>query len=314
MQPGVPEHLLLVAGSGSYPELLLDGARRAGVRRISLLAVRGMASRHLAAQADEVCWCGVGEYGRFLDWAQNCGAKHVAMAGQITPAALFRTRFDAAARELLRSLPVKNAHTVFGRTAELLAARGLQTLPSSMFMDDHLPPPGLLSRRPPDSREAGDIALGHRIGMAVCNLDVGQTVVVKDGMVLAVEAFEGTNEAIRRGGRLGGPGAVVVKVAKVGHDMRFDIPVIGAKTIPMLKRARISALAFQAGRTVLLEREEVIAAADRLGIALVALDSGLPPAPVRLENSTQKSEVRGQRSFDVLRFSEEQVRSVSCPP
>ena len=282
MQLEVPEQLLIVAGSGTYPQVLLDGARKAGVRRIAMIAVRGMTSRSLAAQADDVCWCGVGEVGRFLDWAQQCGARHVAMVGQITPAALFRTRFDEVARDVLRSLPVKNAHTMFGRVAELLTARGLQVVPSSLFMDDHLPAPGVLSRRAPDSREAGDIEFGHRVAMTVCNLDVGQTVVLKDGMVLAIEAFEGTNEAIRRGGKLGGPGAVVVKVAKVGHDMRFDIPVIGARTIPMLKRARISALAFQARRTVLLEREEVIAAVDRLGIALVAIDSGLPPAPVRL--------------------------------
>ena len=282
MQPEVPEQLLIVAGSGTYPQILFDGARKAGVRKISVVAVRGMTDRRLAAQADTVCWVGVGEIGQFLDWAQQCGARHVAMVGQITPASLFRSRFDAVAREILHSLPIKNAHTMFGRVAELLTERGLQTIPSSLFMDDYLPAPGVLSRRAPDSREASDIELGHRVGMTVCNLDVGQTVVVKDGMVLAVEAFEGTNEAIRRGGKLGGPGAVVVKVAKDGHDMRFDIPVIGAQTIPMLKRARISALAFQARRTVLLEREEVVAAADRLGIALVSIDSGLPPAPVRL--------------------------------
>jgi hypothetical protein len=287
MQLGIPEQLLLIAGGGSYPQLLFDGARKAGVRKISLIAVRGMTSRRLAALADQSVWCGVGEIGRILDWAQQCGARHVAMVGRITPSALFRTRFDPFAREVLRSLPVKNAHTLFGRVTELLAERGLQAIPSSLFMDDHLPAPGVLSRRAPDSREASDIELGHRIGMAVSNLDVGQTVVVKDGMILAVEAFEGTNDAIRRGGKLGGPGAVVVKVAKNGHDMRFDIPVIGAQTIPMLKRARISALAFQARRTVLLEREEVVAAADRLGIALVAIDSGLPPAPVRLDASEQ---------------------------
>ncbi len=285
MQSGVPEQLLLVAGSGTYPQLLLEGARQAGVRRISLLAMRGMTERRLASLADDVCWCGIGELGHFLDWSQQSGAKYMAMVGQITPSALFRTRFDAAARELLQTLPVKNAHTIFGRIADLLVARGLQPLPASIFMDAHLPAPGILTRRAPDSRESTDIALGHRLGMAVCNLDIGQTVIVKDGMVLAVEAFEGTNEAIRRGGKLGSPGAVVVKVAKDGHDMRFDIPVIGARTIPMLKRARISALAFQAHRTVLLERAEVIAAADRLGMTIVALDSGLPPAPTRLPES-----------------------------
>ena len=282
MQIGVPEQLLLIAGSGTYPQLLLDGARKAGVKRISMIAVRGTTSRRLAAQADDACWCGIGELSRALDWAGQCGARHAALVGLITPFALFHTRFDAVARELLRSLPVKNTHTVYGRVAELLAERGLTTIPSSTFMDDHLPAPGLLTHRAPDSREQSDIELGLRTAMAVSNHDIGQTVVVKEGMILAVEAFEGTNEAIRRGGKLGGPGAVVVKVAKVGHDMRFDIPAIGAGTIPVLKRARITALAFQAGRTILLDRAEVLAAADRLGIAIVSVDSGLPPAPVRL--------------------------------
>ena len=283
MQNGVPEQLLIVAGAGSYPHLLLAGARRAGVRRILVAGVRGMAGRRLASQADEAAWFGVGELSRFLDWCgSRNGVRHAVLAGLVTPAALFRTRFDALAREVLRGMRVKNAHTLFGRIGALLADRGVQAIPASCFMEDHLPQAGVLTRRAPDDREAADIELGRRIGMAVCGLDVGQTVVVKDGMVLALEAFEGTNQAIRRGGRLGGRGAVVVKVAKDGHDMRFDIPVIGAQTIPVLRRARISALAFQARRTVLLERDEVIAAADRLGIAIVALDSGLPPAPVRV--------------------------------
>ena len=284
MQSGVPEHLLIVAGRGSYPQLLLDGARQAGVRRISMVAVRGMTSRRLADQADQVGWYGVGELAGFLGWSAACGARHAVLVGQVAPVALFRTRFDALAREMLRSMPVKNAHTMFGRIADLLTERGLRVIPASCFMDACLPAPGVLTRRAPDEREARDIALGHRVGMSVCNLDIGQTVVVKDGMILAVEAFEGTNRAILRGGRLGGRGAVVVKVAKDGHDMRFDLPVVGAQTLPILKRTRVSALAFQARRTVLLEREQVVAAADRLGIALVALDSGLPPAPVRVSD------------------------------
>lgn len=282
MQPGVPEQLLIVAGSGSYPQLLLSGARKAGVKRIILLALRGMASRRLAAQADTVAWFGVGDLERSMTWAVNSGARHAVFVGQITPVALFRTRFDALAREMLRKLPVKNAHTIFGSVLAELSRRGVESIPASCFMEDHIPEPGVLSSRLPDAREASDIEVGHRIAMAICNQDVGQTVVVKNGMVLAVEAFEGTSQTIRRGGRVGGRGAVVVKVAKDGHDMRFDIPVIGAKTIAVLKRARISALAFQACRTVLLDRDEVVRAADKMGIALVALDSGLPPAPTRM--------------------------------
>jgi DUF1009 family protein len=282
MQPGVPEQLLIVAGAGTYPALLLAGARKAGVRRISMIAVRGMTSRRLAAQADHVAWFGVGEAARLLAWAGACGARHAALVGLITPAALFRTRFDPLARSILQALPVKNAHTIFGRVAELLAERGLVTIPSSTFMDDHLPAPGVLTRRAPDPREQNDIDLGMRTAMAVSRLDIGQTVVVKEGMIVAVEAFEGTNLAIRRGGKLGGAGGVVVKVAKEGHDMRFDIPAIGSGTIPVLKRARISALAFQARRTVLLDRDDVLAAADRCGLAIVSVDSQLPPAPTRL--------------------------------
>lgn len=282
MQAGVPDKLLIVAGRGTYPFSMVEGARKAGVRRILVLALRGMASRRLACLVDEIYWCGIGELDDFMRIAQQSGARHVVGTGQLSPTALFRTRFDATARALLRALPAKNAHTIYGRMCDMLTDRGLTVIPASMFMDDRLPQPGVLTRRAPDEREANDIALGHRIAMASSNLDIGQTVVVKDGMILAVEAFEGTNRTIRRGGKLGGRGAVVVKVAKDGHDMRFDIPAIGRQTISVLRRARVSALAFQARRTVLLERDEAIAAADRLGMAIVALDSGLPPAPTRL--------------------------------
>ena len=172
-------------------------------------------------------------------------------------------------------------HTIFGAVAGQLEARRLHVLPASTYMERYLPGAGVLTGRAPDAREAADIAHGHRAAMTIGAVDIGQTVVVKDGMILAAEAFEGTNAAIRRGARLGGPGAIVVKVARDGHDMRFDIPVVGAATLQVLRRARASALAFQAGRTILLDREAVIDGANRRGIAVVAIDSGLPPAPTR---------------------------------
>jgi hypothetical protein len=244
-----------------------------------------MTSRRLAAQADEVEWIGIGEFEkflRFMDKAASQGVRHAALTGQITPSVIFHTRIDKTAREILRAMPVKNAHTIFGKVSELLASHGLQTLPASCFMDDCLPAPGVLTQRAPTAAEASDIEIGHRAAMQICGLDIGQTVVIKDGMILAVEGFDGTNATILRGGKLGGSGVVVVKVAKDGHDMRFDIPVIGAQTIPVLKKARVTAIAFQAHRTVLLERDEVVAAANRLNIAMVALDSGLPSAPTRI--------------------------------
>jgi DUF1009 family protein len=281
MPSPLPEKLLIVAGHGAYPALIATGARQAGVRHIVIAAIRGMASRRLTRLADETVWFGLGELQRFLDWASCSGIRDVVLVGQIAPMALFRTRFDPLARELLRDLRAKHAHSIFGRASELLTERGLRPIPASCFMEAHLPSPGILSHRAPDARETSDIEIGHRIARQVSELDIGQTIVIKDGMVLAVEALEGTNCTIHRGGQLGGRGAVVVKVAKDGHDMRFDIPVIGAGTIPLLRRAHISALAFQAGRTILLDRQIVLDAAKRLGIAIVSLESNLPHAPTR---------------------------------
>ncbi len=274
------DDLLIIAGKGRYPRLLLDGARKAGVGRIGVLAFRGQTSRSLCA-ADFSARFGVGEVGRMKDWILSTGVKNVVLAGQISPAALFTTRFDPVARGILAKLGAKCAHSIFGAVLEYLSGFGLRVLPASSYMDDCIPQAGVLTRRAPDAREEADIARGHAAAMAVGVVDVGQTVVVKDGMVLAVEAFEGTNAAIKRGCRLGGRGAVVVKVARDGHDMRFDIPVVGKETMRRLVRSKASALAFQAGRAILLDREEVIREADRHGIAVVALDSGLPPAPLR---------------------------------
>ena len=275
------ERLLIMAGSGAYPACVAAGARKAGVRHITMLALRGTTARAAVRLADERVWFGVGEIRAIRDWVAANRFDGGIMVGQIRPLALFRTRFDDLARAWLGALPVKNAHTIFGKLTEELERAGLRMLPASCFMDEHIPGAGVLTRRAPDGREARDIEFGHRIARETGHLDIGQTVLVKDGMVLAVEAFEGTNKAILRGGRLGGRGAVVVKAAKQGHDMRFDIPVIGTKTVGALRRAGVSALSFQAGRIVMLDPDEVIAAADRLGIAITGIDSGLPSAPLR---------------------------------
>lgn len=275
------DKLLIIAGSGTYPACIAAGARKAGVRHISVLAIRGMTSKEMKALSDEMVWFGVGEMRAIFDWASKQGFTCGIMAGQIHPLALFTTRFDDLARSWLSGLPVKNAHTIFGKVAAEIEKLGIRVLPASCFMDDCIPGAGVLTKRAPDAREQRDIDFGHGVASRICGLDVGQTLIVKDGVILAVEAFEGTNATILRGGKLGGKGSVVVKVATQGHDMRFDIPVIGEGTISVLRKAGVSALAFQAGRLVMLERPKVIAAADKLNIAMVGLDSGLPSAPLR---------------------------------
>ncbi len=278
----IPEELLIFAGRGDYPEQALLGARAAGVKRILVLGIRGMASRKLLKLADESVVFGVGELQRALTWLESSGVRQMMLTGQITPMALFRTRFDALTRKILAELPMKNAHTIFGRLIQEVEARGVQVIPSSCFMGAHLPGAGVLTERTPTPQEQSDLELGHQVALGICDLDVGQTILVKEGMVLAVEAFEGTNATLRRGAKLGGKGSVMIKVAKRGHDMRFDIPVFGEHTVRLCHKCGITAVAFQAGRLVMLNRARVVELANRFGMTLIGVDSGLPPAPLEL--------------------------------
>jgi UDP-2,3-diacylglucosamine hydrolase len=180
-------------------------------------------------------------------------------------------RMDAPMLRLLGRLPARNAETIFGAVGEELRALGISLRPASLFMEHAMPAAGRLGGRDPTAGEQADIELGFRVAKTTSGLEIGQTVVVKGGTILAVEAFEGTDEAIRRGGELGGPGAVVVKTAKSGHDMRFDIPVVGENTLRALRKIRAAALAVEAGRTILLDREALVTAADDMGLAFVAL-------------------------------------------
>jgi DUF1009 family protein len=267
----VPEVLGLIAGKGAYPVLLAGSARQQGVRKLVTIAFRGETRRAIQPLSDEVRWIHLGQYGRVLDALQASGVRHAVMAGQITPTHLFRVRLDARMLVLLRKLRTRNAETIFGAVADDLKEIGVTLLPASMFMEAHMPAAGNLSQRGPDAREKADIELGFKVAKMSSGLDIGQTVVVKEGTVLAVEAFEGTDAAILRAGRLGGPGSVVVKVAKAGHDMRFDIPVVGEHTLKVLKKARASTLALEAGRAILLEKEQVIEKADRMGLCLMVV-------------------------------------------
>ena len=269
----MPETLGVIAGLGSYPWQLARSAHAQGVKRVVAFAFKGETERVIAKHADEVVWMHLGSLQALLDAVQAKGVTKLVMAGQIKPTRLFNLRLDAKALAVLRTLKVRNAHTIFGAIGDELRAIGAELLPAYCFMETEMPAAGTLGRRAPDEREAADIRLGAKVAKITSGLEIGQTVVVKDGTVLAVEGFEGTDETILRAGRLGGPGAVVVKVAKLGHDMRFDIPIVGLRTFQMLKKAKISCLAVEAKRTILLEREKLAAEADRLGIAFAAFDA-----------------------------------------
>jgi DUF1009 family protein len=262
----------LVAGKGDYPLLLAQSARQQGVRRIFAVAFRHETDRSIARYVDEVRWVYLGQLQPILDAFRASGLRHAVMAGQITPTSLFSVRFDRAGMAMLGRLRERNAHTIFGAFCQELKSAGIDLLPAHLFMESAMPPPGLIGARPPTAAEQADIDLGLRVAKMTSGIEIGQTVAVKEGTVLAVEAFEGTDEAIARAGRLGGRGAVIVKVAKHGHDMRFDIPVIGLRTMKSLRKARAAVLAVEARRTILLEREKLAAEADRMGLCFVAVE------------------------------------------
>ncbi|MBN2684970.1 MAG: UDP-2,3-diacylglucosamine diphosphatase LpxI [Pontiellaceae bacterium] len=273
MKTDVPESLIIIAGRDAYPLMLARAARDAGVKRIVVLGFKGETRKEIASLVDEVHWMHLGNMRPFLDQLAATGIRQAVMVGQIAPSNLFYLRFDKLAREMMNALETKNAHTIFGAVVEKIEELGITVLPGNAFMECYTPSVGQLSRRAPTAREQADIELGLRLVKGTSAFEIGQTVAIKDGIIIAVEAFEGTNQTIRRAGRVGKAGTVIVKVPKEGHDMRFDIPVVGTKTFKMMKKAKVSCLAVEAGKTILLEKEKLIALADALDMAFVAVET-----------------------------------------
>ncbi|MFT5123752.1 MAG: DUF1009 family protein [Kiritimatiellia bacterium] len=264
------ESLGIIAGKGVYPRELAASARKQGVERIFVTAFKGETDPIIEKFADEVKWMYVGQLAPFIDAYRDSGVHQAVMAGQITPKNLFNLRFDKAMREMLGRLPRKNADSIFSAIGEELAKVGVELTDASLFMESTMPEPGTMTGRSFTEQERLDADYGYEVARTCCAMNIGQTVVIKTGSILAVEAFEGTDAAIKRAGKLGGKGTVVVKMAGRTHDMRFDIPVVGLRTLKSMKKAGATALAVEAGRTVFLERAAVIKQADELNIAIEA--------------------------------------------
>jgi UDP-2,3-diacylglucosamine hydrolase len=264
----IPETLFLIAGRGRYPSLVIEAARASGVKKIFVAAFDGETSEVTTSGADEVRWLRVGQLGKLLDAAKKSGARHAMMAGQLAPTNLFDLRPDLRALILLGKLKRRNAETLFGEVANQLTKAGLEVLNAMTFLDAHVARQGHIAGPRLKPRDMDDVRFGFNIAKEVSRLNIGQTVIVKSGTVLAVEAFEGTDECIRRGGRLGREGAILVKVTKPGQDMRFDVPVIGEKTIAVAREAKLRIIACEANCTLLLDGPAVCRAAAQAGIAL----------------------------------------------
>jgi DUF1009 family protein len=266
-----PLHTLgIIAGNGVYPRLLADSARKAGVRKIVAAAFTDETDPALAQQVDLIEWMRVGQLNRLLKFLGEQKAHHAIMAGQIAPKNLFGLRPDWKALLLLGKLKHRNAESIFAAIATELSKVEVDLLPATTFLEDSLAQSGLIAGPKLSRREEEDVDLGWKIAKDVARLDIGQTIIVKDRTILAVEAFEGTNEAIKRGGALGHKGAVMVKVAKPNQDMRFDVPVIGVETIRVAVEAKLRVIAIEAGRTLLLERNQITDLAERARISIVA--------------------------------------------
>ena len=266
-----PDSLFLIAGSGRYPTLLIESARAAGVKKISVAAFEGETPESTTALADEVHWMRVGQLGKLITAAKKSGAAHALMAGQIAPKNLFDLRPDFKALLILARLKRRNADTLFGEVARQLEAANVTLLEATTFLESHLAADGHIAGPKLKPRNIEDLRFGFDIAKETSRLDIGQTVVVRNGTVLAVEAFEGTNDCIRRGGSLGRDGGVMVKVTKPNQDMRFDVPVIGEATITVAREAGLKIIGIESRRTLLLDKPAVCQAADAAGITLYGI-------------------------------------------
>ena len=266
-----PLHALgIIAGNGVYPRLLADSARKARVKKIVAAAFTGETDPALAQHVDLLEWMRVGQLNRLLKFFRAHDIHHAIMAGQIAPKNLFDLRPDWKALMLLGKLKLRNAESIFAAVAEELASVDVDVLPATTFLEDSLAPLGLIAGRKLSRHEQDDVDLGWKIAKEIARLDIGQAIIVKNGTVVAVEALEGTNDAIRRGGALAREGAIIVKVAKPEQDMRFDVPVIGVETIRICAEARVRVIAVEAGKTLLLERDAITDLANRSQISIVA--------------------------------------------
>ncbi len=267
------EPLGIIAGRGDFPLILCRCARQAGVRYLGVIALQQDTSKEIEELADHVDWVYPGQLNRAMRYLKCQNISQIIFSGQIKPGRLFTgLRPDWRAARLLWRLKERNAETIFSATAGEFEKAGIRVLPSTLLMQDSLAEVGVLGHITPGKVQQQDIEFGRTIAREISRLNIGQTVVVKKGTVLAVEGFEGTDKAIIRGGDLGHGDVTVVKVAKPFHDLRFDVPCVGMKTVESLCKAEAKAIAVQAGMTLLLEREKVIAACDKAGIAVVGIE------------------------------------------
>lgn len=262
----------MIAGNRKFPILFSEAAKKRNYYIVAV-AIKGDTSPELKRTVDRIHWIGLSEFRKIFEIFKTEGITRIVMAGQISPWRLFSKEIDkdAELKSLLESIENKKAGTIFGAIADKLKEAGFELIDSTTFIGELLPKKGTLTKRKPNFREWDDIYFGLGLAKEIAYLDIGQTVAVKNKAIVAVEALEGTDNLIRRAGKIAGVGIAVVKVAKPNQDMRFDVPVAGLNTVKNLIKAGATCFAIEAGKTLFIDKEPSIKLADKKGISIVAV-------------------------------------------
>lgn len=273
MRISVVRTIGIIAGNGIYPEIFAQAAKKQGIRLVAA-AFKGETKEAFVNEVDDIKWFRVGQLGGVIKYFKKCDAEECIMVGQIAPRNLFDLWPDMRTLKVLGSVKERNAESLFGAIAKELAADGLTLLPATTFLEDQMSHEGAIFGPKVHERDQEDANFGFRIAKETSRLDIGQTVVVRRGTVLAVEAFEGTDRCIKRGGELGkGKDVTLVKVSKPNQDMRFDVPVIGPNTIESCREAGVKTIAVEAGKTLFLGREEIAKKCQEARISVIGIAS-----------------------------------------
>lgn len=269
----------LIAGGGELPVIVSRDARDRGYRVVTV-ALEDIAPQELNELSDEIRWVNPGKFGELVETFKTRKVDRAIMAGKVSKSLLYRSKVvpDMRAVKLLFSLKDRSDNSILKAISDELRAEGIEVIDTASFSPHLLTPEGTLTGRRPSRDQWKDIAYGWRIAKEIGRLDIGQTVVVKDRAVIAVEAIEGTDEAIRRAGQWSGGGAVVVKVSKPQQDMRLDVPVVGTATLATMVQARAAVLAVEAHRSMIINRQTLLAEAEAAGISVVGVTDGSFPS------------------------------------
>jgi DUF1009 family protein len=263
----------IIAGNREFPLWLARSARQEGVGRLVSVGFKGITSPKLAKLVDEMIWLGLGQIGHLKEVFRSRGIQELVMVGQIPHRLAWRAlKFDAEGLQFFRSLKEKNAKTILGGLIQAFENDGFKFIDSTRYLKNQMAEEKVLTHRSPNAEEWEDMTAAVRAAQALADLEIGQTVIIKKGIIVAVEGVEGTDACISRAGKLAGKGCIVLKAARTRQDMRYDVPVVGLDTLKVLRKAKCSVLGIEKSKTLILDKEVFIREADALGLSVVGVD------------------------------------------